>query len=60
MTMEMTQEVMNGLFLSNYSYGLSASSFPQADFGAYTQNFANLDSILYNAPFYPVHLSVIV
>ena len=51
---EMAQEAANGLLLSNHSYGIPASSLGQSGVGAYIQQAANLDNLLYNAPFYSV------
>ena len=54
---EMTQEAANGLLLSNHSYGIPASSLGQSGLGAYIQQAANLDNLLYNAPFYSVQFA---
>ena len=54
---EMTQEAGNGLLLSNHSYGISASSIPESALGAYIQPAADLDNLLYNAPFYSVQFA---
>ena len=54
---EMTQEAANGLLISNHSYGPSPQNLPPSAFGAYVQSAANLDNILYNAPFYSVQFA---
>ena len=54
---EMTTEAANGLILSNHSYGLSPEPLPESAFGAYIQESADLDNLLYNAPFYSVQFA---
>jgi len=54
---EMTQEAANGLLVSNHSYGLNPGAIPQAAFGAYIQSAADMDNLLYNAPFYSVQFA---
>ena len=54
---EMTQEAANGLLLSNHSYGIPASSLGQSGVGAYIQQAANLDDLLYDAPMYSVQFA---
>jgi subtilisin-like proprotein convertase family protein len=51
---EMTQEASNGLLISNHSYGISPDQFGDAIFGAYITQAADLDNLLYNAPYYCV------
>ena len=54
---EMTQEATNGMILSNHSYGLDPEPLPQSAFGAYIKQSADLDNLLYNAPFYSVQFA---
>ena len=54
---EMATEATNGLLLSNHSYGIGPSQIPDSAFGAYIGQAADLDEILYNAPFYCVQFS---
>lgn len=54
---EMSTEASNGLLLSNHSYGISPDQIPESAFGAYVSEAADLDELLYNAPFYTVQFS---
>lgn len=49
---EMTNEAMNGMLVSNHSYGLSPNSIPDVIFGAYLPFAANIDQLVFNAPNY--------
>ena len=49
---EMTVEASNGLLVSNHSYGISPAAIPDSFFGAYLTPSANLDQLVYNAPYY--------
>ena len=51
-TSEMTFEASNGMLLSNHSYGLSPGSIPESVFGAYLSITADIDQMVYNAPYY--------
>ena len=48
----MTQEAMNGMLVSNHSYGLTPSSIPESWFGAYLSFASDLDNLVFNAPYY--------
>lgn len=50
---EMTNAAMNGMLLSNHSYGVYAEDVTNdAVFGAYMQTSRNWDELMYNAPYY--------
>ena len=49
---EMTNEAMEGMLISNHSYGLTPSSIPESFFGAYLSFTASIDLLTYNAPNY--------
>lgn len=49
---EVTQQTLNGMLVSNHSYGMFANQIPDWWFGAYTNDSRTADQIMYNAPFY--------
>lgn len=49
---EVIDAAMNGLLVSNHSYGIKTSSVPDWYFGSYIQVSKNWDEIMYNAPYY--------
>jgi len=49
---EMTNEAMNGMLVSNHSYGLNPASIPNSFFGAYLPFAADVDQLVFNAPNY--------
>lgn len=49
---EMAEEAMNGMLISNHSYGLTPSSIPESFFGAYISITSNLDDLVFNTPYY--------
>mgnify|MGYP000111694293 FL=1 len=49
---EMTTAAANGLLISNHSYGFDADALPQYYFGSYDNTAAQVDFLLYNAPYY--------
>ena len=49
---EVVKEALNGLLLSNHSYGIKTSSVPDWYFGSYIQVSKDWDEIMYNAPYY--------
>ena len=49
---EVIDAAMEGLLVSNHSYGIRTSSVPDWYFGAYLQISKNWDEIMYNAPYY--------
>ncbi|TKS56471.1 S8 family serine peptidase [Mesohalobacter halotolerans] len=51
-TAEMTSEASNGMLVSNHSYGINPAAIPDALFGAYLSVSANVDQLVYNAPYY--------
>lgn len=51
-TAEMTIEASNGMLVSNHSYGLNPAAVPDAFFGAYLTFAANVDQLVFNAPYY--------
>ena len=49
---EMTTEAINGMLVSNHSYGLTPASIPESWFGAYLSFTASIDQLTFNAPYY--------
>jgi subtilisin-like proprotein convertase family protein len=49
---EATSAAANGMLISNHSYGYNAENVPDWEFGAYTNQAAAWDNLMYNAPFY--------
>jgi len=49
---EVIDETLNGMLLSNHSYGPGIESVPDWGFGAYSSEASDWDQILYNAPYY--------
>lgn len=49
---EATAEAMNGMLLSNHSYGAGIANVPDWAFGAYTTQAQAWDELMYNAPYY--------
>jgi subtilisin-like proprotein convertase family protein len=49
---EMAIEAANGMLISNHSYGTSPGSIPDSVFGAYLPFTAQLDQLVFNAPYY--------
>lgn len=49
---EVAAAAANGMLFSNHSYGLNNDIVPQYFFGCYTQDVADWDNVLFNAPYY--------
>ncbi|RIV52440.1 T9SS C-terminal target domain-containing protein [Flagellimonas taeanensis] len=49
---EVAEAAVNGLLLSNHSYGILTKSVPDWYFGAYIKVTQDWDKIMYNAPYY--------
>lgn len=49
---EVAEAAVNGLLLSNHSYGILSKSVPDWYFGAYIKVAQDWDKIMYNAPYY--------
>lgn len=49
---EATAEAINGMLLSNHSYGAGIANVPDWAFGAYTTQAQDWDDLMYNAPYY--------
>lgn len=49
---EVSNEVINGMLLSNHSYGFNPNSIPDYFFGAYITESREWDEIMFNAPNY--------
>lgn len=49
---EATAEAANGMLVSNHSYGYQAYLIPDWYFGAYIDESANWDNLMYNSPYY--------
>ena len=54
---EATNEVANGMLISNHSYGYIATDIQDWQFGAYINESYRWDAILYNAPYYMMVVS---
>lgn len=49
---EATTASLNGMLLSNHSYGFIAYNIPDQWFGAYQEESRNWDNVMFNAPYY--------
>lgn len=49
---EATSAALNGMLLSNHSYGFEASDIPDQWFGAYQVDARDWDNLMFNAPYY--------
>ena len=49
---EATNSALNGMLLSNHSYGFDAEQIPDSWFGAYLSPARDWDQLMYNAPYY--------
>ena len=49
---EVTEAALNGLLLSNHSYGIKTDRVPDWYFGSYIKVSQDWDKIMYNAPYY--------
>jgi len=49
---EATQAVLNGMLLSNHSYGAQEFGISDWEYGAYTIDSRRWDNLMYNAPYY--------
>jgi hypothetical protein len=49
---EITNQTLNGMLVSNHSYGNIIDSLPDYYFGAYTETSRDIDEIMYNAYYY--------
>ena len=49
---EVAEAAMNGLLMSNHSYGIKSDRVPDWYFGAYIRVSQDWDKIMYNAPYY--------